>query len=149
MYVKASNQTVEKFPYTIGDLRKDNPNVSFPKNPSIETIAEYGVQEVELAPMIDVLPNQVAYTKDEPDYEGNKWVLNWGVRDLTQFEIDEMADQERSARNQRLSDCDWTQLSDAPLTDAKKAEWEAYRQALRDISDQSGFPYDINWPVDP
>lgn len=41
----------------------------------------------------------------------------------------------RTRRNKRLQACDWTQAVDSPLTDAKKAEWATYRQALRDITD--------------
>lgn len=39
----------------------------------------------------------------------------------------------RSERNKLLSSCDWTVLSDSPLTDSKKQEWILYRQALRDL----------------
>lgn len=49
----------------------------------------------------------------------------------------------RAERNRRLADCDWTQLSDAPI-DA--AAWAAYRQALRDITGQAGFPWAVAWP---
>lgn len=41
----------------------------------------------------------------------------------------------RSIRNNLLQQCDWTQLPDSPLTDAKRAEWATYRQALRDITE--------------
>lgn len=52
----------------------------------------------------------------------------------------------RTKRNQLLTDSDWTQLPDAPV-DA--SAWATYRQALRDITDQEGFPTDITWPVEP
>ena len=52
----------------------------------------------------------------------------------------------RDNRNRRLSDCDWTQIADST---ANKAAWAVYRQALRDISGQSGFPWDIEWPTEP
>lgn len=42
-------------------------------------------------------------------------------------------DSARNIRNNMLAECDWTQLSDAPLTDAKKIQWQDYRQALRDL----------------
>lgn len=48
-----------------------------------------------------------------------------------------------------LADSDWTQLADAPLTAAKKAEWATYRQSLRDIPQQSGYPGSVNWPTAP
>ena len=39
----------------------------------------------------------------------------------------------RATRNNLLQECDWTQLPDSPLTEAKRTEWATYRQALRDI----------------
>lgn len=52
-------------------------------------------------------------------------------------------------RNEMLANSDWTQLPDVPLTTEQKAEWGTYRQALRDITDQPGFPDNINWPMKP
>ena len=54
----------------------------------------------------------------------------------------------RKRRNGLLSACDWTQLPDAPLTDADKTAWAEYRQALRDITEQAD-PFNITWPVAP
>ena len=59
------------------------------------------------------------------------------------------ADTVRADRDARLAPCDWTQLSDAPLTAAEKTAWKAYRQALRDITEQAGFPDAVEWPVTP
>ena len=52
----------------------------------------------------------------------------------------------RAKRNQLLSASDWTQLPDVPLT--TKAEWATYRQALRDITNQTD-PFNIIWPTPP
>jgi hypothetical protein len=52
----------------------------------------------------------------------------------------------RAQRNALLSACDWTQLADAPVDDLA---WAVYRQALRDIPDQPGFPANVVWPVAP
>ena len=52
----------------------------------------------------------------------------------------------RAERNARLSASDWTQLADAPVD---KAAWAAYRQALRDIPQQEGFPENVQWPEQP
>lgn len=49
-------------------------------------------------------------------------------------------------RDHLLSLSDWTQLPDAP-TD--KAAWAVYRQALRDVPAQAGFPHDVTWPTKP
>lgn len=51
----------------------------------------------------------------------------------------------RQARNEFLAETDVWGLSDYPTT----AEQTAYRQALRDITDQAGFPTDITWPTKP
>ena len=52
-------------------------------------------------------------------------------------------------RNQFLANSDWTQMPDSPLTTEQKAAWATYRQALRDVTAQEGFPNSIQWPVSP
>lgn len=52
-------------------------------------------------------------------------------------------------RNAVLASSDWTQLADAPLTAEEKADWATYRQALRDMPSQPGFPNNIVWPAAP
>jgi len=54
----------------------------------------------------------------------------------------------RFKRDKKLQACDWTVLSDVPITSEKKAEWETYRQALRDITNQPD-PFNITWPNPP
>ena len=55
----------------------------------------------------------------------------------------------RNERNLRLTFTDWTQLPDAPLTAEQKAAYAVYRQALRDVPEQAGFPEAIEWPEEP
>lgn len=55
----------------------------------------------------------------------------------------------RYVRNMMLADCDWTQLADAPLSSIAKAAYHTYRQELRDLPLQEGFPENIVWPRDP
>ena len=63
----------------------------------------------------------------------------------TQAEKDEEKAQEiRAKRDRLLSQTDWTQTVDNPL--AGNEDITAYRQALRDIPDQAGFPWEIEWP---
>ena len=50
----------------------------------------------------------------------------------------------RADRNKRLAESDWTQVADSS---ANKATWATYRQALRDVPAQSGFPWNITWPA--
>ena len=52
----------------------------------------------------------------------------------------------RRTRTDKLKDCDWTQLADSPVD---KAVWATYRQALRDVPTQAGFPWNVVWPTKP
>jgi len=52
----------------------------------------------------------------------------------------------RALRNNLLKDSDWTQLADSS---ADKVAWATYRQALRDVPDQAGFPWTITYPAKP
>ena len=58
----------------------------------------------------------------------------------------EQAKSVREQRNQKLKDTDWTQVADAPVD---QAAWAAYRQALRDVPQQTGFPWEVQWPTQP
>ena len=67
----------------------------------------------------------------------------------TAYKATKDAEQAANVRNQRtemLKDCDWTQLADST---ADKTAWATYRQALRDVPSQTGFPWGITWPTQP
>jgi hypothetical protein len=55
----------------------------------------------------------------------------------------------RAARDLMLAQCDWTQVADAPISAEMLASWRTYRQALRDVPEQSGFPQTVTWPTAP
>lgn len=55
----------------------------------------------------------------------------------------------RVKRDALLAACDWTQMPDSPLSEEEKASYQAYRQALRDVPQQEGFPTSIQWPEEP
>lgn len=73
-------------------------------------------------------------------------------RELSQSEIDSEINSlwvsVRQRRNIELKECDWTQISDSPLSDEVKEQWKIYRQELRDITLQNN-PRNINWPTHP
>jgi len=58
----------------------------------------------------------------------------------------EQAKNVRATRDAKLAECDWTQVADAPVD---KTVWATYRQALRDVTAQEGFPWTITWPEQP
>ena len=73
------------------------------------------------------------------DYDTKQWVENDGVaRQLC-----------LKKRNELLLDSDWTQLPNGPLTSDQQAAWATYRQALRDITEQAGYPLNVTWPQKP
>lgn len=55
----------------------------------------------------------------------------------------------KNKRNVLLQESDWTQLPNGPLTAEVQQEWAVYRQALRNITTQSGYPFDVIWPTPP
>ena len=57
-----------------------------------------------------------------------------------------LATKARTQRGALLAQSDWTQVADAPVD---QTAWATYRQALRDITVQAGFPENIDWPVSP
>ena len=64
---------------------------------------------------------------------------------------DRAAAANRATRNLLLSDSDWTQFNDSPLTDEAKALWVTYRTALRNLPDHADWPNltDADWPTAP
>jgi len=149
MYIKLAIGVIEKASYSIGQLRKDNPGTSFPKIPSNELVAEWGV-----FPIKPTQPPDVDHTKNVieklPVRINNEWVQTWEVVNATEEEINERvnswAQNIRSERNQKLIDSDWTQIPDSAVD---KDAWRVYRQELRDITKQSSFPYAVIWPRQP
>ena len=150
MFVKATNGTVDTFPYNIGQLRRDNPNTSFPRVVPETTMAAYNMFPVErdVDPSFDPLTQKVEVAAT-PVLTNGKWVLPKTVVALTATEIADMtAAKAQGVRNQRdklIADTDWMALSDSILTPA----WATYRQALRDVTAQAGFPHTVDWPVKP
>ena len=87
---------------------------------------------------------------DGVEQVNDQWFTKFKIVNWTQDQIDAYSDlqkyQIRTDRNKRLVASDWTQVADAPID---KAAWATYRQALRDIPSQAGFPWDVQWPVEP
>jgi hypothetical protein len=151
-YVKASGNTVEKFPYSIGLLRKENPNTSFPKKPSDAVLASWGVYPVTEASDPDYDPDtQRVVMASEPVQVNGAWIRAKTVEALSAEQIQAASDAKASAvraiRDEKLAETDWTGLSDVTMS----AEMATYRQALRDITDHANFPNleDADWPTKP
>jgi hypothetical protein len=73
------------------------------------------------------------------DYDNKQWVENEEVAKERCLE----------KRKQLLLDSDWTQLPNGPFTSEQQTAWATYRQALRDITEQAGYPLNVTWPQKP
>jgi hypothetical protein len=147
VYIKLTNGQPEN--YSIGQLRRDNPQVSFPKTIPDAVLADYDVYPLQPTdrPQVDHTKN---VSEGTPVQQDGEWVQVWDVTDASEEEIAqrtaEKAASVRSERDYLLTSCDWTQLPDAPVD---QQVWADYRQALRDVPSQSGFPYSVVWPEEP
>ena len=74
--------------------------------------------------------------------ESGSWVYKQGAFQIASREV-------RDLRDSLLKETDWTQLADVVLPTYNKEAWLIYRQALRDISLQLGYPFNISWPTKP
>lgn len=152
MHVKITNGTVDTYPYNVGQLRRDNPQTSFPKQIPSEMLESYGVYAVtiEEQPSIDIR-TQFVSQNTTPTGSGSTWTLGWTTTAKTAEEIqeydDNMAVQNRSERDAKLAATDYLALSDNTLS----AEMTTYRQALRDITAHENWPNleDADWPTKP
>jgi hypothetical protein len=156
MYVKITNGSVDTYPYSVGQLRRDNPNTSFPKQVPDEMLEEYGVYSVttESPPSFDIRTQKIT-ENDTPTLIDGTWTIGWTTTSKTSDEVttydNEVAVNNRVTRNKLLADSDWTQMNDSPLSNEAKTLWATYRQELRGITDLDAWPNlaDEDWPVAP
>ena len=152
MFVKITNGQVTKYPYTVGDLRRDNPNTSFPKTVPETTMASYGMYPVsyEAAPDYDPLTHRLQHSS-VPSLVDGEWKLTKTVVALTSDQIanatSAKATEMRKVRDALLAETDYFALTDVTMD----AAMTSYRQALRDITSHANWPYltDADWPTKP
>jgi len=159
MYTKIQNNAPVEWPVHEFQIRSAMTSVSLPVRLAPEDVAGLGFEPYATAdkPEFDALVQDVQELT--PVKQNGTWVQQWSVTEkysaeqkatvLAEAESKKQQDQAasvRAERNVKLSASDWTQLSDST---ADKAAWATYRQALRDVTAQSGFPLTVNWPVAP
>ena len=170
MFVKLTNGNVDQFPYTIGQFRRDNANTSFPAQIPNTILRRYGVYEVteldkpSYDPLVQTLvvgtpTREIIRMKTEADCTdpdtgevdtdqigqplyGNEWEVSHTVQNMEQATAEANI---RAKRDSLLQETDWMALSDVTMS----AEMTTYRQELRDITGQAGFPYSVTWPTKP
>jgi len=150
MHALIVDGAVAQYPYTIGNLRRDNPRTSFPKKPTEELLAQWGMQPVTKVdrPSVDHTRN---VNEGTPALVDGTWTQVWVLNDATPKEISERNVQaalgNRKNRDAMLAETDWWASSDLTMTSAQTT----YRQALRDITSHSNWPNlaDSDWPTKP
>jgi hypothetical protein len=96
---------------------------------------------VSAAPTFDALVETLVL-QGAPIKTAGQWSISYDVEQKPEAMASTNV---RNERSRLLSKTDWMALSDNTMT----TEWASYRQALRDITSQSGFPYSVEWPAAP
>lgn len=135
------------------NLRMLFPEVSFPTVFFPHDVAPYGFGIYEFTQIPEV-PRFKKLIELTPIKRSNDiYYQTWGFEDMTEEEKQIATANKtleiRNTRKFKLYESDWTQLPDVILSTEKKVEWNIYRQSLRDISNQQGFPWEIVWPQTP
>ncbi len=153
MFIQIKNGAPVGHAVVEDNLKALFPNVVFPSIYTPEFAAQlgYGVYEWTQIPDVQYPNKLVELTPTKR--ENGVYYQTWGTEQMTVAEQAEATahkvDEHRMVRNMRLMQSDWTQLPDVSLSAEKKAKWNVYRQELRDISGQEGFPWTVTWPTQP
>ena len=144
---------------TDSQLRADNPGTSFPKQITADILDGFGYDPVLNGAAATVSGPYEVSTRDGVEQINGQWFTKFIVGPVFTDSDEETAyrtsiDNQAAARvrtdrDRKLAACDWTVLTDSPLTTAKKTEWKTYRTALRNISAAEGFPHTMEWPTEP
>jgi len=114
-----------------------------------EVLAELGASVVLEGAQASPTRYQTAFRDGVEEING-QWYTKYSVADMDdEAKAAKDAEQAKSVRNSRtekLKDSDWSQVADAPVD---KTVWATYRQALRNVPTQSGFPWEVTWPDAP
>ncbi len=152
MHVKITNGSVDTYPYNVGQLRRENPNTSFPKQIPNDMLEGYGVMPVTVADMPSINERtQKVEQASSPSLVDDAWTIGWTTSSKTAEETqawdDSMALLNRGKRDGLLADTDYFALSDVTMD----SDMTSYRQALRNITTHANWPNleADDWPTKP
>lgn len=153
LYIKLNDDgSIKQYPYGTDVLQRDNPETSFPATFTQELLESYDVYPVEpkSAPQV---PYTQAVRELDPIKVNGTWEQQWEVYDLSQQEIDAKTEQQaqsvRSRRDSLLTSTDWRVIKAIETQTPESPEWMQYREDLRNIPQQEGFPWNVVWPTQP
>lgn len=134
------------------EFRALHPNTSMPQILSEELLNEFGADVVFEGQQASPTRYQVAFA-DGVEQVNGKWYTKYSVSDMDADAITakdtEQAKAVRATRDSKLAESDWRVIKAAETSTSLNSAWATYRQALRDITSQSGFPWTITWPESP
>ncbi len=135
---------------TDSEFRALHPSTSFPPQLTEELLNSFEADVIFEGPQPQTTRYQFAARQGVIQMSDGKWYRNYVAIDMPDEAKTALNEQQaasvRDQRNRLLAESDWTQLADAPVDDLA---WATYRQGLRDIPSQPGFPWDVDWPVKP
>jgi hypothetical protein len=152
MYALISSGKVVEFPLSLNKWRLDNPLISLPEYPTEGQLNEQGIYIVQptLKPSNKHTSN---YQNTAVQNEDGIWVESWTETPASEQEIEERTVSKiievRQIRNKLLQETDWVSIKAKDDGEDVPTDWKTYRQALRDITTQDGFPHNITWPTKP
>lgn len=143
MYVKVTNGVASK--YSIKQLRLDNPSTSFPDTISENALASFDVYPCDIQ---DVTIDPLTQKKVDGQFVqvDGRWTLFMVAENYDQATAEENV---RDYRDDLLGKSDWRVIKAYERSENLPAAWELYRQELRDVTSQSGFPFNVTWPTEP
>ena len=148
MYLKVSGSTIT-YPYSAQNLKNENPSISFPTNITDSLLESFNIYKVEVKSSGYDNDDSKDVTEVTPTLSGSVYVQTYTISDADTETINKRREikwsEVRSGRDSLLSESDWTQFNDSPISGSTLTDWQTYRQSLRDITNQSD-PYDITWP---
>jgi hypothetical protein len=145
-YVYTPEGAEPTYPFTLTDLRRLHPNISWPAEIDAATAEEFGCYAVTPTDAPVVTGKRAERTF--PVLVNGQWVEQWVLVDYSADEIEQQWSGIRAERNTLLSSCDWWVTKAAETNATISVEQHAYRQALRDITQQAD-PFNIIWPIEP
>jgi len=148
MYLKVSGSTIT-YPYSVQNLKNENPNTSFPTIITDSLLESFNIYQVEMKSSGYDNDDSKDVTEVTPTLSGSIYIQTYTISDADTETINKRREikwsEVRSSRDSLLSESDWTQFNDSPISGSTLTDWQTYRQSLRDITNQSD-PYDITWP---
>lgn len=156
MFVKLNNNNeIDQYPYSIEKFREENNNLSLPAALSDGFLANYKVYPVYFGvePTDYDLRTHKKVLKNTPVLVEDRWVLEWEVVQKSEYEIiidtEEFGNKIRKERDDLLKETDWMATKAFETNTPVPEMWLIYRQQLRDLTSQEGFPYNVTWPQYP